>query len=115
MMVDIPMSEGEPYTVGKVKFEGLKLFKDELVLPVFKIAEGERYSEKKLKKGFEKLRDAYGAQGYFQYTGFTRRTPDREKKTVDLVLDINEDKQYFVGKIRFAGNDSTRVSKSVWQ
>ena len=107
MMVDIPVSEGEPYRVGKVDFEGMKLFKPELVLPIFKIQEGEVYSEKKLKKGFEKLRDAYGAQGYFQYTGFTKRTPNREKKTVDLVLDANEDKQYFVGKINFAGNEST--------
>jgi outer membrane protein insertion porin family len=108
MMVDIPVSEGEPYRVGTVNFEGMKLFKPELVLPIFKIQEGEVYSEKKLKKGFEKLRDAYGAQGYFQYTGFTKRTPNREKKTVDLILDINEDKQYFVGKINFAGNESTR-------
>lgn len=108
MMIDIPISEGEPYRVGNVKFEGMKLFQPELVLPIFKIREGEIYSEKKLKKGFEKLRDAYGAQGYFQYTGFTKRTPNPDKKTVDLVLDINEDKQYFVGKINFAGNDSTR-------
>ncbi len=108
MMIDIPITEGEPYRVGKVSFEGMKLFQPELVLPIFKIKEGEVYSEKKLKKGFEKLRDAYGAQGYFQYTGFTKRTPNADKKTVDLVLDINEDKQYFVGKINFAGNDSTR-------
>ncbi|MBX7186351.1 MAG: outer membrane protein assembly factor BamA [Vicinamibacteria bacterium] len=108
MMVDIPVSEGDVYRVGKVNFEGMKLFKPEAVLPVFKIKDGEVYSEKKLKKGFEKLRDAYGAQGYFQYTGFTKRTPDRDKKVVDLTLDIQEDKQYFVGKIRFAGNDSTR-------
>jgi len=108
MIIDISVSEGEPYRVGKVNFEGMKLFQPELVLPIFKIKEGEIYSEKKLKKGFEKLRDAYGAQGYFQYTGFTKRTPNPEKKTVDLVLDINEDKQYFVGKINFAGNDSTR-------
>jgi outer membrane protein insertion porin family len=108
MLVDVPVTEGEPYRVGTVNFEGMKLFKPELVLPIFKIQEGEVYSEKKLKKGFEKLRDAYGAQGYFQYTGFTKRTPNREKKTVDLVLDINEDKQYFVGKINFAGNESTR-------
>lgn len=108
MTLDIPVSEGDPYRVGTVNFEGMKLFKPELVLPIFKIREGEIYSEKKLKKGFEKLRDAYGAQGYFQYTGFTKRTPNRDKKTVDLVLDINEDKQYFVGKINFAGNDSTR-------
>ncbi len=108
MMVNIPVSEGDPYTVGTVKFEGMKLFKDDLVLPIFKIRTGQVYSEKELKKGFEKLREAYGAQGYFQYTGFTKRTPNPEKKTVDLVLEINEDKQYFVGKINFAGNESTR-------
>ncbi len=108
MIVEIPISEGDPYTVGAVKFEGMKLFKEEAVLPIFKFYEGEIYSEKKIKKGFEKLREAYGAQGYFQYTGFTKRTPNHDKKTVDLVLDINEDKQYFVGKINFAGNESTR-------
>ena len=108
MMLDIPVSEGDPYRVGTVTFEGMKLFKPELVLPIFKVQEGEIYSEKKLKKGFEKLRDAYGAQGYFQYTGFTKRTPNRDKKTVDLALEINEDKQYFVGKINFVGNESTR-------
>ena len=78
MTLDIPVSEGDPYRVGTVNFEGMKLFKPELVLPIFKIREGEIYSEKKLKKGFEKLRDAYGAQGYFQYTGFTKRTPNRD-------------------------------------
>jgi outer membrane protein insertion porin family len=108
MIIDIPVNEGSVYTVGNVSFEGMKLFKPENVTPVFKIADGEIYSEKKIKKGFEKLREAYGAQGYFQYTGFTKRTPNNEKKTVDLVLSIEEDKQYFVGKINFAGNDSTR-------
>jgi len=108
MLIDIPITEGDVYHVGKVNFEGMKLFKPELVLPIFKLGDGEVYSEKKLKKGFEKLRDAYGAQGYFQYTGFTKRAPDREKKVVDLTLEIQEDKQYFVGKIKFAGNDSTR-------
>ena len=108
MKIEVPVSEGAPYTVGTVKFEGMKLFKEELVLPLFKIQPGEVYSEKKLKKGFEKLRDAYGSQGYFQYTGFTKRTPNADKKTVDLVLEVNEDKQYFVGKVNFAGNESTR-------
>jgi outer membrane protein insertion porin family len=108
MMINVPVTEGDVYHVGEVHFEGMKLFKPEAVLPIFKLSDGEIYSEKKLKKGFEKLRDAYGAQGYFQYTGFTKRTPNREKKVVDLTLEIQEDKQYFVGKINFVGNDSTR-------
>lgn len=108
MRVSIPVNEGDRYRIGDVKFDGMKLFQPELVRPLFKVKEGEWYSEKRLQKGFERLRDAYGAQGYFQYTGFTKRTPDREKKSVDLTLEINEDKQYFVGKVNFVGNDSTR-------
>lgn len=108
MRLQIPVNEGERYKVGDVKFEGMKLFKPELVRPLFKVSEGEWYSEKRLKKGFDKLRDAYGAQGYFQYTGFTKRAPNKEKGAVDLTLEIAEDKQYFTGKVNFVGNDSTR-------
>jgi len=61
-----------------------------------------------LKKGLDKLRDLYGAVGHFQWTGGTRRKPDPERKVVDVTLTMEEDKRYYVGHIRFAGNDNTR-------
>ena len=42
--------------------------------PLFKIHEGDVYSLKKLRKGFEKLKELYGAFGYCQWT------PDPELK-----------------------------------
>jgi outer membrane protein insertion porin family len=106
--LEIPVSEGEPYHVGEVKFEGLTVFKEEGIRPLFKLRTGEIYNESRLKKGFDKLRDFYGAQGYFQFTGYPKRTPDPKRKVVDVVLAMDEDKRYYVGRILFTGNDTTR-------
>ena len=50
----------------------------------------------------------YGSLGYFQWTGGTERKPDPERKVVDVTVKMEEDKQYFLGKLNFIGNDSTR-------
>jgi outer membrane protein insertion porin family len=106
--LEIPVSEGDQYRIGDVKFEGMTVFKPELVLPIFKLQTGDVYSESKIKKGFDKLRDAYGAQGYFQWTGRPERKPDPKRKVVDVTLTMDEDKKYYVGKIVFTGNTTTR-------
>jgi outer membrane protein insertion porin family len=106
--VEVPVTEGDQYRVGEMKFEGLTVFKEEALRPIFKLQPGEIYRDARLKKGYEKVRDIYGSQGYFQMTGFTKRKPDPEKKTVDITLTMEEDKRYYVGKIIFTGNDTTR-------
>jgi outer membrane protein insertion porin family len=106
--LEIPVSEGDQYRIGEVKFEGMTVFKPELVLPIFKLQTGDVYKESKIKKGFDKLRDAYGSQGYFQWTGRPERKPDPKRKVVDVTLTMDEDKKYYVGKIVFTGNTTTR-------
>ena len=106
--LEIPVSEGDQYRIGEVKFEGMTVFKPELVLPIFKMNTGDVYKEATIRKGFDKLRDAYGAQGYFQWTGRPERKPDPKRKVVDVTLTMDEDKRYYVGKITFTGNTTTR-------
>jgi outer membrane protein insertion porin family len=108
MSLDIPVSEGPQYRVGEVKFEGLTVLKEEFVRPLFKVETGDVYDEGRLKKGFDKLRDLYGSVGYFQWTGVPRKKPDAERRVVDVTLAMEEDKRYYVGRINFAGNQSTR-------
>lgn len=108
MKLDIPVSEGDQYRVGDVKFDGLTVFKEEGIRPLFKLQTGDVYRESHLKKAYEKLQEAYGSQGYFQWTGYTERKPDPERKVVDLVIHMEEDKRYYVGRIHFTGNDTTR-------
>jgi outer membrane protein insertion porin family len=108
MRLDIPVTEGDQYRVGKVSFEGLTVFKAPSILPIFHLEEGQIYNDSQIKKGYEKLRDFYGQLGYFQWTGQTQRKPDPEKKVVDVTLVMQEDKRYYIGKINFTGNDTTR-------
>jgi outer membrane protein insertion porin family len=108
MTLEVPVTEGPQYRLGEVTFEGLTVLKPEFVRPLFKVRTGEVYDESRFKKGFDRLRDLYGSVGYFQWTGGTRRAPDPERKVVDVTLSMEEDKRYYVGKIRFTGNQTTR-------
>ncbi len=108
MKLEIPVTEGEQYRMGELKFEGLTVLKEPFVRSYFKLQPGTVYNESKFKKAYEKLRDVYGSLGYFQWTGGTQRKPDPERKVVDVTVRMDEDKQYFVGRINFTGNDSTR-------
>jgi outer membrane protein insertion porin family len=108
MKLEIPVTEGPQFRVGEVKIEGSTVFKEEFVRGFFKLQPGEVYNEARLKKGFDKLRDLYGSVGYFQWTGSPRKKPNVEKQIVDVTLAMEEDKRYFVGQIKFTGNESTR-------
>ncbi len=108
MKLEVPVTEGQQYKMGALKFEGLTVLKEDFVRGFFKTKEDEVYNDGHFKKAYEKLRDVYGSLGYFQWTGGTERKPDPERKVVDVTVRMEEDKQYFLGKLNFIGNDSTR-------
>ncbi len=108
MRLEVPIVEGAQYTMGEIRFEGLTVLKEDFVRGFFKMQPGDVYNDSKFKKAYEKLRDVYGSLGYFQWTGGTERKPDAERKVVDVTVKMEEDKQYFLGKLKFIGNDSTR-------
>jgi outer membrane protein insertion porin family len=108
MKLEIPINEGDQYRLGKLDFDGLTVFKAPAVQTLFKLEPGGIYREGRIKKGFEKLREWYGYQGYFQWHGYPKRKPDADKKIVDVTLAMEEDKRYYVGRITFTGNDVTR-------
>jgi outer membrane protein insertion porin family len=104
----VPVSEGAEFRVGTLGFRGLTVFEEERVRPLFALEEGERYRESHVQKGYERLRDAYGARGYPFMTTRTERNADVARGVVDVVVAVDEDKLYHVGRIRFAGNNGTR-------
>jgi outer membrane protein insertion porin family len=106
--MEIPVSEGDQYRIGEINFKGMTIFKEEGIRPLFKMKTGDVYKESRFTKTYDKLRDAYGAQGYFQWTVGTQRKPDPARKVVDVTVNMEEDKRYYVGKILFTGNESTR-------
>ena len=131
MQLQIPITEGNQYKIGEITFEGNTIVKADYLRTLFKVEEGETYSEKKIRKGFDKAREAYGAGGYYEFTGYPdlkprdavpeggdaagppapAPAPTNGKPAVpivDLTMRIQEGKQYFVNRITFEGNSTTR-------
>jgi outer membrane protein insertion porin family len=113
VQVRIPVTEGERHRVGTLAFEGQTVVKEEALRPLFKLKPGEWYSEKKVRKGFEKAREVFGSGGYFEFTGYPDLQPRAgERKAnapiVDVTMRLQPGKQYFVNRITFVGNTTTR-------
>lgn len=109
----IPVKEGDRYRVGDVKFEGNTVVKEEALRPLFKIKAGDWYSEKKIRKGFEKSREIFGSGGYYEFTGYPDLKPREDAApgrapVVDVTMRLQPGKQYFVNRITFVGNTTTR-------
>jgi outer membrane protein insertion porin family len=122
----IPISEGDRYRIGSLDFDGNKVVKTEGLRPLFKLKEGDYYSEKKIRKGMEVSRELYGTVGYWEFTGYPdlkpRNIPDASKGNdpaavaeakkqpaiVDVTMKMQEGEQYFVNRITFQGNTTTR-------
>jgi outer membrane protein insertion porin family len=135
----IPVTEGERYQFGDIRFEGNKVVRSDGLRTLYKIENGEWYNRKKLQDGNKKAQEIYGGAGYMEFTPFpmlsysddpnspqnalesqvprallapeevekaatTKKGPPR----VDITMQINEGPQYFVNRITFTGNTTTR-------
>jgi outer membrane protein insertion porin family len=124
----INVQEGGRYKVGNFTFDGNKVVKSEGLRSLFRLEEGEFYSEKRIRKGLETAREVYGQIGYWEFTGFPDlkprdlvdpnakpeekpagpiKTPDGAP-IVDVTMRMQEGEQYFVNRVTFVGNTTTR-------
>ena len=129
----VPITEGDRYKIGEFSFEGNTVVKAEALKGLFKFDQGEYYSEKKIKKSLDKAREVYGAGGYYEFVAYPDLKPRnipaadgngasgppapsaaaaaaaaKEPAVVDVTMKVTEGKQYFVNRITFTGNTTTR-------
>ena len=135
VQLTIPVNEGNAYRVSNFQISGNTVVKTEALMPLFKLKNGDYYSQKLVRKGFQKAQEIYGAGGYMEFTGYpdfkysdepdptqpitpaslaavtpttTNGTDGKSSApTVDITLRINEGKQYKVNRIIFPGNVTT--------
>ena len=105
----MPIEEGDQYRLGKITFKNNKAISNTAALrSLFPLKDGDIFSREKIAKGLEALRKAYGEYGYINYTGVPSTTFDDEKKLANLEIDVDEGKQFYVRRIEFVGNTTTR-------
>jgi outer membrane protein insertion porin family len=107
--IDLPVEEGDLYHLHAFNYVGVKLFRapDTLTGALFKMQPGDVFSTAKLRDGLKNMRDLYGQFGYMDFVpepSFDFPSPGQ----VDITLTADEGKQFFVRRIEFSGNTTTR-------
>jgi outer membrane protein insertion porin family len=109
MDITIPIEEGDRYKLGGITFKGNKAITNTAALRAqFAIKDGDIYNRERIAKGLENLKNAYGTQGYINFTSIPTPRIDEDKKMVYFDIDIDEGKQFSVRRIEFEGNTTTR-------
>lgn len=109
----ISIEEGEQYHMGKLTFrssdpdQGL-IFKPEILARVFPLKQGDIFDADKIRKSLDNFRKLYGEYGYIDFTAEPEFDVHDDTKVVNLSLVFDQQKQFFVRRIEFSGNTTTR-------
>lgn len=111
--ITIPIEEGERYRMGTLKIvsadpdKALSL-KVEALRSIFPLKEGDILAVDKLRKSLKSYTDAYGQYGFIDFTAEPEFDINDDAKRINITLKFDEQKQYYVRRIDFSGNTTTR-------
>src|SRR5713101_4224120 len=111
--ITIPIEEGERYRMGTLKIvsadpdKALSL-KVEALRSIFPLREGDILAVDKLRKSLKSYTDAYGQYGFIDFTAEPEFDINDDAKRINITLKFDEQKQYYVRRIDFSGNTTTR-------
>src|SRR5215471_2791262 len=106
--ITINVEENDQYRVGEVKVTGNKQFNEAVIRAILGLVPGDIFNEERLRKSFDNLKKLYGSRGYINFTAVPLQDFDETKKLVNLNINIDEERQFYVNRIAFAGNTTTR-------
>jgi outer membrane protein insertion porin family len=111
--ITIPIEEGDQYRMGTLKIvsadpdKALSL-KVEALKGLWPLKPGDIFSADKVRKALKNYSSAYGEFGFIDFTPEPEQETDDVKKLVNMTLKFDEQKQYYVRRIDFSGNTTTR-------
>ncbi len=119
MTLEIPIKEGRQYRLGELSFDGNTRVPSSVLRPLFKMQPGDVFNDKKLHEGIDKAKEIYGTIGYFEMTPLPEYAPadpaaagapkrGDPDPVVNVTMKMQEGKQYFINRITFVGNTTTR-------
>ncbi len=105
--LSVHVDEGAQYRLGGIEFKGNRAIANEALRALFTIKDGDIFRRDKIGKGLENLRKTYGELGYINFTPVPNTIFDDEKQLIDLDIDVDEGKQFFVYGINIIGVDES--------
>ena len=107
--ITLPVEEGRKYYLAKLDFTGVKLFRSpDFLGRLFQMQTGSAFSTEKLRNGLKNLTKVYSQFGYIDYVGEPQIDVVPNTDKINLTMNVDEGKQFFVRRIDFTGNTTTR-------
>jgi outer membrane protein insertion porin family len=108
--ITVKIEEGKQQRLSKVNYVGVKLFRtpDVLTRQLFQMQPGDVFSTAKLRKGIDNMKKLYADFGYIDFAPEPAVDPVRGTDTLELTMNVDEGKQFFLRRIDFTGNTTTR-------
>jgi outer membrane protein insertion porin family len=104
----LTIEENTQYRVGEVTVVGNEEFSSDTVRFMLGVIPGTIYNEERLRRGLDNLRNLYGSRGYINFTAVPTYNFAEGEKTVNLTVNIEEERKFVVNRISFSGNTTTR-------
>ncbi len=109
MDITIPIEEGEKFKLKAITFKNNKAIQNQAALRgLFPIKDGDTFDTHLVHKGLDNLRQAYGTQGYINFSAVPDTEIDEQNRLITLNVNVEEGKPFFVRRIEFQGNTTTR-------
>jgi len=106
--VKLKIEENAQYRIGTVNVIGNKEFSSETIRFTLGLIPGAVYDEERLRRGLDILKTMYGDRGYINFTPIPQQNFNEEKRLINLTVNIDEDHKFYINRISFSGNTTTR-------
>ena len=111
--ITIPLEEGAQYRMGRLIIRSANLdenlyFNAPFLESIFPIKKGQILDTSKIRKAIDDYTKLYGDYGFIDFTANPVPEVDDATKTVNWTIDFDQQKQFYVRRIEFSGNTTTR-------
>jgi outer membrane protein insertion porin family len=106
--ITFTVDEGDRYNFGHVVIDSrIKELDPVSLRPLVPIRDGDIYNAELIDKSIDALTNAAGTKGYAFAEIHPRIKRDRDKRTIDVIFDIEQGPRVYVEKINIVGNTRT--------
>jgi outer membrane protein insertion porin family len=112
MDIKIKVYEGPRYRINSIKFTGNTIYKDTLLMQRLDMKPGDIYNAARFERnlrGNEDQTDVASLYLDYGYLGFNANVEEKDagNNRLDLIVNIEENRQYRIGLVRINGNTKT--------
>jgi hypothetical protein len=101
--VTVKVNPGVQYRLGEIHFLRATVFSPDQLRNVFSQRRGDLFNATKFSVGLDHLRKLYGTRGYVNMVATPVVMTDEPRRTIELVLEVDEGQAYDFGKLYLEG------------